>query len=475
MVLSHEEPHGIEGIILLKGAIIHWLAVAMVSGVGSPSNTPSGLEPLEKIHHKTSWKKSTMLDIFAPQKWSRYVTLEFKENERMPCDLLLHRQLRSLLNVDEPYFSTEKNKVTIRVTTEAQSKLLLETNSLCMKVVEPKVEARYNTRVGTMLLDRLRVEDESNEVLCDCIKDILTSQKHNVLDVKIYERQSTRTKKNLRIAKVTFGQQTIPRHMKVGVKRISIQEEFPKPMQCRICLRFEHTHKRCPNREDVNSKRCFRCGKEGHDANICTDVECYNCGGLHHAFSRECFHYKYYQEALVRSREHGISIRDAKRDMKEDGITLTRSLYTTRLKQNNISSPSKRKSQVSASTTNQSSPKKSTPLQNENEISTQNRYSILEDREIYEDATQYISPPKTPPAQSVLSHPKSRESSPSKTSHYSEKPNKMNHSNNLEISTTPDFEAMEKQLMELDGVTEYSKRTRGDSPSNESNEPVKKS
>ena len=92
--------------------------MSLISGVGSPINTPSGSEPLEKIRHKPSWKK-TMLDIFAPQKWFRYVTLEFMENEKIPCDLLLHRQLKSLLNADEPYFSTGKNKVTARVTSEA--------------------------------------------------------------------------------------------------------------------------------------------------------------------------------------------------------------------------------------------------------------------------------------------------------------------------------------------------------------------
>ena len=75
-------------------------------------------------------------------------------------------------------------------------------------------------------------------------------------------------KKKLRIAKVTFGQQTIPHYMKVGVKKISIQEELPKPMQCRICLKFEHTHKRCPNKEDLKEKRCFKCGKEGHHDDV---------------------------------------------------------------------------------------------------------------------------------------------------------------------------------------------------------------
>ena len=182
-----------------------------------------------------------------------------------------------------------------------------------------------------MLLNRLRVDDEPNDMLFECIKDILTTQKHNVLDVTIYDRKSTKTRKNLRIAKVALGQQTIPRHMKVGVKRISIQEKFPKAMQCKICLKLEHTYKRCLDKDNLNYQRCFRCGKDEHDENDCTILECYNCGGSHHAFSRECSYYKFYQEALIRSREHLMSLKDAKNDMREDGIILTRSLYSTKI------------------------------------------------------------------------------------------------------------------------------------------------
>ena len=57
-------------------------------------------------------KKSSMLDITASEKWSRYVNLQFKENKQMPCDLLLHGQLKSHLNIDEPNFYVNKSKVT---------------------------------------------------------------------------------------------------------------------------------------------------------------------------------------------------------------------------------------------------------------------------------------------------------------------------------------------------------------------------
>ena len=219
---------------------IIWLSATIITGEGSPVKTPTalddefrliqnngktacqgssvvtlepyegGLEPPKKIHHKTTSKQPSLMDFFGPQKWSRYVTLEFKENENPPCDLLLHKQLSSWLDTEEHHFSIENNKVTVRVASEEQSKLLLATNNLCSKEVSPKVEEKFNTRVGTMLLDRLRIGNESNAVFCECIEDIPTLQNHNVSHVHIYERFSTKTDRNIKIAKIIFNQQTIP-------------------------------------------------------------------------------------------------------------------------------------------------------------------------------------------------------------------------------------------------------------------------
>ena len=102
---------------------IIWLSAAVSTGEGSPVKTSTVLddefhpiqnngktacqrssvvilepyegvlEPPKKICHKTTWKKPNMMGLFGPQKWSSYVTLEFKENENPPCDLLLHKQL----------------------------------------------------------------------------------------------------------------------------------------------------------------------------------------------------------------------------------------------------------------------------------------------------------------------------------------------------------------------------------------------
>ena len=117
--------------------------------------------------------------------------------------------------------------------------------------------------------------------------------------------------------------------MKMGNKRISIKEEIPRPMQCKVCLRFGHTKKRCK----CDYSRCIRCGLRDHPQENCREPECcYNCNGPHHAFARECEHFKYHQEVLVRSLNSGISIRDAKQDMREEGKVLSPFSYLNALK-----------------------------------------------------------------------------------------------------------------------------------------------
>ena len=384
-----------------------------------------GLEPPKKIRHKTTWKQPNLMDFFGPQKWSRYITLEFQANENPPCDLLLHQQLSSLLHTQEPHFSVENNKITVRVASEAQSELLLSTNKLCSKEVSPKVEEKFNTRVGTMLLDRLGIGDESNEVLCKCIKEILMSQNHNVSHVYIYERWSSRIKRNIKIAKVTFNQQSIPKFMKVGVKRISIQEELPKPMQCKICLKFGHTSNRCINKSNPEYNRCFKCGTQKHDDD-CDLTACFNCGGPHHAFSRECPHFKYHQEALLRSYRHGISLRDAKSDMKDDGIVLNVLTYAGKVGQDSTT-----KSKPEMRSTSKEKP--------DEDVSVQNRFAVLERNDM--DTAESEEPASTIP------HSSSIRSSSS--------PNK----NPIPVSVTrtkaPDIEL---QLKQLDGPSESSKR-----------------
>lgn len=63
-----------------------------------------------------------------------------------------------------------------------------------------------------------------------------------------------------------------------------------KPVQCYICLKFNHVAKYCQTKQQV----CARCG-DNHRMDQCTAVseagKCFNCKGNHLATSKDCSHY----------------------------------------------------------------------------------------------------------------------------------------------------------------------------------------
>ena len=146
--------------------------------------------------------------------------------------------------------------------TQLESEILLNTTVIGDKPVTLSDKTHYNTRSGTMLLDRLRLDkDESDNFISEAIKEILMDQKQNVQKVEVFDK-TNKNGKIMKLARVIFAQQTIPSFMKVGNKKISIREEFPTPVVCntKYCLKFGHTSKQCTN----NIRRCFKCGSEDH-------------------------------------------------------------------------------------------------------------------------------------------------------------------------------------------------------------------
>ena len=71
-----------------------------------------------------------------------------------------------------------------------------------------------------------------------------------------------------------------------------------KPMQCYICLQYNHIAKYCKTNEQV----CSKCG-EKHQVDKCTSApeacKCLNCKGNHSATSEECPKYKEQEKRLV--------------------------------------------------------------------------------------------------------------------------------------------------------------------------------
>lgn len=75
---------------------------------------------------------------------------------------------------------------------------------------------------------------------------------------------------------------------------------------------------------------CFRYFSKEHTGDFChSTLTCFNCG-VHHAFNKNCLYFLYYQKNCFRTLCFCIFKRQARGDIKFEGITLTLSLYLNR-------------------------------------------------------------------------------------------------------------------------------------------------
>ena len=186
--------------------------------------------------------------------------------------------------------------------------------------------------------------------------------------------------------------------------------------------------------------RCFKCGSKNHASG--NSLKCFNCNGSHHAFARECIFYKYYQEALTRSRRYGITIREATDDMKEEGMQLPRRTFADTLKQQSqvasnesLARSNRRKSHHSLTGKN--------AMKAANAVETSNVYTILSDLEDREDSDYEDTKEEMDDSQSNNT---SRDLA--KVVLYEQK------------GGQEDNDDIEKILQELDGTSEVTKRPR---------------
>lgn len=110
--------------------------------------------------------------------------------------------------------------------------------------------------------------------------------------------------------KVTFNDATVPRELKVGPIRVSVNLYYDNPMYCRKCGQFGHTQKVC----SAEKQRCLKCGKDSHETENCTDEqECVNCFQAHDLNPRSCEIYKLEQECIRYATKAQISVAQARR------------------------------------------------------------------------------------------------------------------------------------------------------------------
>ena len=111
------------------------------------------LNPPNKSKVKSqTWKRTTLEDLLSPSSWSRYITFTMEESNPS-SDISIYRTLKNLLSTENPRFSVDKNRLTVKAMTKMDSEVLLNTKFMGDKAVTPSDKTHYNIRTGTMLLD----------------------------------------------------------------------------------------------------------------------------------------------------------------------------------------------------------------------------------------------------------------------------------------------------------------------------------
>ena len=162
--------------------------------------------------------------------------------------------------------------ILVKVATAAQSRKIakLQTLANCPITVSPY--RSLNTCKG---------------VIRDCAKDeILEGLKsQGVIDMfNITVKDIFGGRRNTNTFIVTFRLTTIPKHLKVGLLRMSVSLYIPNPLHCFNCHKYGHGKSSCKGRAV-----CAKCGQGDHNSDSCiNELKCVNCSGSHAAFSKDC-------------------------------------------------------------------------------------------------------------------------------------------------------------------------------------------
>lgn len=148
----------------------------------------------------------------------------------------------------------------------------------------------------------------------EILDDITSEYANGQIFVQHVERlqrwdAETQTKIPTTIVKIAFRSQRLPEKLKLfGVKtNVTLYEK--KPMQCRTCMKYGHSYKRCSS-----EKICNRCLGTDHDKSACkNDMKCLYCKDEtdHTTLDRQCPERKRQQEITNLMATDRITYREA--------------------------------------------------------------------------------------------------------------------------------------------------------------------
>ena len=113
---------------------------------------------------------------------------------------------------------------------------------------------------------------------------------------------------------LTFNTAILPKCLKVGYLRVTVDLYIPNPLQCYCCFKFGHHESKC--KYNQGEEFCRRCGNSNlvHKSEKCEfDICCKNCKGEHVATSRSCPLWKKEKEIVTVKYTEGLSFPEARK------------------------------------------------------------------------------------------------------------------------------------------------------------------
>ena len=248
--------------------------------------------------------------LFGSGSWSRYLTLE---TDRIISTQKLENYLLTKCPTKEMSFrQIKENQWLVETTTKRQSESYLSiTNIDCANVKVSKHDT-MNSIFGTVILPPVEEEVDKNTIL-----DSLQKRYDDIQNCEIYTMPSKKNKEiSLKVVKIKFAGQALPLKIKILGQNREVRPHVPKPLQCKNCSRYGHTTKKCNS-----NPRCAYCGSDEH-ATVWNHntPKCLNCGQNHHSRSKECSFYIYNTELKILQERTGMSIKEAKLELKGRGL-----------------------------------------------------------------------------------------------------------------------------------------------------------
>ena len=251
--------------------------------------------------------------LFGNESWSRY--LIFKTETEITAAKLENILLTKCPTKEMSFRSTGNKEWLVETTTKIQSETYQSLDNMNGIKVSVQRHDKLNSIEGTVILPPNNDSDGLPEETL--LLNSLKLRYPNVESLKVYEIPSKKQAGGkLRIARIKFEGHVLPSNIKIEGQKRELLPYLPKPLQCRNCSKYGHTHSKCRN-----PSKCAFCGSEDHKTTWnCGTPKCINCKQNHHARSKTCPFYIYNTELKLLMSRSGMSIIEAKLELKSKGF-----------------------------------------------------------------------------------------------------------------------------------------------------------